>query len=606
MKQCTVFSCVMAMLLLMGAGFAIAQPGYKEILVNFEDDASQEEIRQIAEEYGVTLKYNSIFSQPEVLLRFPKGEREADVIAKLLNALTAEEEIEYAEPNYLYEAFFVPNDPMYKQQWHISLIHAEKAWDVSTGKGAVVAVIDTGVAFEDYKDKNVTYHQVPDLAKTRFVKGYDFIGDDEHANDDNAHGTHVAGTIAQSTNNKVGVTGVAFDAAIMPLKVLNKYGYGNVADIAEAIVYAADHGAHVINMSLGGGAPTKFMQEAIEYAYKKGVTIVCAAGNDGSTRPHYPAAYNHAIAVSSVGPDSELAPYSTHGDWISLAAPGGNTRTKREHGVLQNTIGRADPTKDGYEYFQGTSMAAPHVAGVAALIVSAGVKEPAKVEQILLETAVKKEETVKYGAGIVDAFAAVTAAKKAAGGSAEQAADAVAAEPAPPEEIKPPATAKEALLYFLAGVGFAIYYFKLLKRGDGYGKLFAFLFSLAMFLSSSGLFVVQYMPIPFVSESVLSAVSAPLPNLDRVFFGYSAGLINPLLHSAIIPFLLVAALLGTKYGRAIALGMTVGMAAHLFVDTFFSMANVTFIPGSLLLDKAWLLINGVLCFALAVLAERKP
>ncbi len=615
MKHHAFICCVVTMVLLFIAGSSVAMPEYQEIIVNFTDDVKQEEIREIAEEYGIKLVYNSIFSKEEVLLRFPVGERTPEMLSKLTKALTAEEEIEYAEPNFLYQAYFKPNDPMYESQWHMRMLNMEKAWELAAGEGAVVAIIDTGVAYEDYKDKKGTYHRVSDLAQTKFVPGYDFIDDDEHANDDNSHGTHVTGTVAQSTHNKVGVAGVAYKASIMPLKVLSKYGYGNIADIAEAIVFAADHGAHVINMSLGGGGESKLMREAIEYAYKKGVTIICAAGNEGRSGASYPAAYPYAIGVSSVGPDGELAPYSNYGKGVDIAAPGGNTRVKREYGVLQNTIGRSDPTKDSYEYFQGTSMASPHVAGVAALIVSAGVKDPAKVEEILLKTATKKDDVSKYGAGIVNAETALNAVKKNAESGvavSESQGEKTSERPQEPvarasegEDEKPPATPIEAILYFLAGIGFAIFYFKLLKRTDGYGKLFSFLFSLAMFLSSSGLFFVEYLSIPFVPGSVIHFISSPLPNLDRVFFGYSSGLINPLFHSAIIPFILIVALLGTKRGKAIATGVAVGMTAHLFVDAFFSLAHVTYIPGDFLLDKAWLIVNGLICFGLAVLAEKK-
>ncbi len=568
-------------------GISIAQPHYEEVIVNFDDDVSQAEIREIAEEYGVTLVYNSIFSKEEVLLRFPAGERSAEMLAQLMKSLSAEEEIEYAEPNYLYQVYFTPNDPMYDKQWNMGMLNMEDAWEVARGEGAVVAVIDTGVAYENYKDKKGTYHRVPDLLKTKFVSGYDFVGDDEHANDDHGHGTHVAGTIAQSTHNKLGVVGIAYEAAVMPLKVLDRRGFGNIADISEAITYAADHGAHVINMSLGGPFPSKLMQEAVAYAHKKGVTIVCAAGNESRKRASYPAAYPYVIGVSSVGPDGELAPYSNYGDGIDIAAPGGNKRTGVEHGVLQNTIGRMDPTKDSYEYFQGTSMASPHVAGVAALVVSLGIKDPAKVEETLLKTATKKEDGSKYGAGILNAAAAVQTVKHS--GSLDK---------------KPSTSPKEALLYFLAGTGFALFYFKLLKRSDGYGKLFSFLFSLAMFLSSSGLFFVEFIPMSFMPRSVVHFISSPIPNLDRVLFGYTSSTIHPLLHSVLLPLILVVLLLQTKHGKAIALGIAIGMAAHLFIDAFFA-ANVTFIPGTFLLDKAWLLINGLLCFGLAVLAGKK-
>ena len=591
-----------------------AQPTFQEIVVNFLDSAKLQDIEEIETEYSIDLVYNSIFSENEVLLRFPAEGLTAEQTQELTQRLTAEEDIEYAEPNYLYQTSLVPNDPMYAKQWHLKMINMEKAWETSTGKGAVIAVIDTGVAFEDYKDSKGQYHRVPDMEKTKFVKGYDFIDNDEHANDDNGHGTHVAGTIAQSTNNKTGVAGVAYDASIMPLRVLNKYGYGNIADIAEAIVFAADHGANALNMSLGGGGESKLMREAIEYAYKKGVTIICAAGNEGRDRNSYPAAYPHAIGVSSVGPDGLLAPYSNHGTGTDIAAPGGNMGTNRsnpEGGVLQNTIGRSDPTKDSYEYFQGTSMAAPHVAGVAALIVSLGVKAPKDVEAILLKTARKKEDSSRYGAGILDAAAAVKAAK-----SADILDDGVPElQPKPPtasdrgkvqaQAKRPIFSFKETMLYFLAGIGFALVYFKLIKRGDGWGVVFSFLFTLGMFLTSPGVFFLSYLRIPFVPQGFMNFLASPIPNWDRVLLGHSMASLNPLFHSVLLPLVLIVLLLNMKSGRAFALGVALGFAAHLFIDSFFSPANVSWVPGTFFFDKIWLILNSFFCFGLAVIAGKE-
>lgn len=592
---------------------AAAQPAFQEIVVNFQDRATLQEVEAIEAEYAIDLVYNSIFSKQEALLRFPVEGLTPEQVRELTRRLTAEEDIEYAEPNYLYQAAMVPDDPMYAKQWHLKLLHMEKAWETSTGKGAVVAVIDTGVAYEDYKDAKGRYHRVPDLADTQFVKGYDFIDDDEHANDDNGHGTHVAGTIAQSTNNGVGVAGIAFDAAIMPLRVLNKYGYGNIADIAEAVVFAADHGAHVINMSLGGGGESQLMREAIEYAYKKGVTIICAAGNEGRNRNSFPAAYPYAVGVSSVGPDGVLAPYSNYGTGTDIAAPGGNmgaNRSNPEGGVLQNTIGRSDPTTDSYEYFQGTSMAAPHVAGVAALVVSLGVNNPKDVEAILLKTAQKKDDTAKFGAGILDAAAAVKAAKTAD----------ILDDGQPQLEPKAPTSSdsgtvsaqakrpifsfKETMLYFLAGVGFALVYFKLMKRGDGWGTVFSFLFALGMFLTSPGVFVLNWVRLPFVPQGFINLLASPIPNWDRVLLGHTTASLNPLFHSVLLPLALIVLLLNMKSGRAFALGVALGFAAHLFVDSFFSMANVSWVPGTFFFDKIWLIMNGLFCFGLAIIAGK--
>ena len=588
---------ILLCLMLFGASAipAAAQSDFQEIVVNFEDSVEPREIEAIAAAYGIQLQNNSVFSEPERLMRFAvSADANAETLVQLMTKLTDEATIEYAEPNYLYTAYFTPNDPLYEKQWNMPLIQMEEAWELANGKGAVVAVIDTGVAFENYQDRKGQYHVVPDLAQTKFVKGYDFIDDDEHANDDNGHGTHVAGTIAQSTNNGTGVSGIAYAAAIMPLKVLSRYGSGNIADIAEAIVFAADHGAHVINMSLGGPLESKVMGEAVEYATRKGVTIVCAAGNEGRNRASYPAAYPQAIGVASVGPDGNLAPYSNYGEGVQLAAPGGNTAVKREDGILQNTIGRMDPVKDSYEYFQGTSMASPHVAGVAALLVSTGMKDPKQIRETLLKTAAKKADRVKYGAGILNAAAAVRSAKGLT--------DEPLAASAPTISLP---RLKESLLYFLGGIGFAILYFKLLQRGDGYGKLFSFLFSLAMFIASSGVFFVEYLPLSFLPSTLVQVVSSPFANLDRALLGYGAAAIHPLFHSALIPFVLVIALLANKWGRIFAIGFALGMASHLFIDAFFSFANVTYLPGGFFLDKAWLILNSLFCFGLAYLAGKE-
>ena len=160
------------------------------------------------------------------------------------------------------------------------------AWKLGDGNGVIVAVLDTGVAYEDYKK----FHQLPDLKGLTFVEPYDFVANTTHANDDHGHGSHVTGTIAQATNNGIGVAGVALDVKIMPLKVLSASGSGSVAGIADAIRYAADHNAKVINMSLGGAFPSNVLKKAVKYAHDKGVTVICAAGNESRGKVGYPAA----------------------------------------------------------------------------------------------------------------------------------------------------------------------------------------------------------------------------------------------------------------------------------------------------------------------------
>lgn len=304
---------------------------------------------------------------------------------------------------------FTPNDPYFRNQWHMDQIGMRRAWERGCGEGSVVAVIDTGVAHRDADG----FRRAPDLADTRFVPGWDFVGNDANADDEHGHGTHVAGTIAQSTNNGVGVAGVAPGALIMPIRVLDANGSGNWAGIAGGIRWAADHGAHVINMSLGGGSASRVVERAIQYAHDHGVVVIAAAGNAGRAPVEYPARHEHVIAVSAVRFDGQITPYSSRGGGLDIAAPGGDLRVDQNgdglpDGVFQNTLVGGDPTRFDYLAWQGTSMAAPHVAGVAALVRATGVTDPAAIERILLESAQPAGASELYGAGIVRADQALS------------------------------------------------------------------------------------------------------------------------------------------------------------------------------------------------------
>jgi len=260
---------------------------FDSIVLDFREDIPVAEvstqIRAIANQFNNTPQLNSVFSVSDRLY-VVKGDRNT---LEILKKSKLAKKTEYIEPNYIYTALVAPNDPDYSKQWNLRSINVESAWSETKGKGITVAVIDTGVS------------RVPDLKETTFVKGYDFVNDKVEADDDNGHGTHVAGTVAQSTNNNYGVAGIAYEASIMPLKVLSAYGGGTVADIAEAIRFAADNGADVINMSLGGGGESHVMKDAIDYAHSKGVVIIAAAGNEGQNSASYPARYPPCDRCSS-------------------------------------------------------------------------------------------------------------------------------------------------------------------------------------------------------------------------------------------------------------------------------------------------------------------
>jgi serine protease len=319
-------------------------------------------------------------------------------------------QVEYAEPNYIYKAFFTPDDPHFSLQWHLTQINVERAWDISTGEGVTVAVLDSGVNSAG-----------PDGFGGRLVSGYSAvnIANPTVTEDGNGHGTHVAGTIAQQTNNETGVAGIAYNASIMPVKVLNKWGLGTNRQIGDGIRWAADHGADVINLSLGGYWRSRFLEEAVDYAYNRGVVLVAASGNEGIRWVAYPAAYENCIAVGSVRYDEVVADYSNRGLALDIVAPGGDvTEDLNEDGyvdgVIQETFSFAFAGRAfgwDYQFWDGTSMASPHVAGVAALIIAANPDyTPNDVRDAIFNTAKDLgapgwDEV--YGYGLVDAAAAV-------------------------------------------------------------------------------------------------------------------------------------------------------------------------------------------------------
>ncbi len=383
-----------------------------EILVKFKPGVSEEKIARVNAGHGTELTYTSPYAGFK-LLKIPK----AKTVEEMIEVYSRNPNVEYAVPNAIMHAMGAPNDPYYYLQWNfkdgIGGINAESAWDISTGQGVIVAVLDTGVAYENYGP----YIVAPDLAGTSFAPGYDFVNNDDHPNDDHHHGTHVAGTIAQSTDNGYGVAGVAYDCTIMPVKVLAADGSGSLQQLVDGIYFATDNGAKVISMSLGwppGYYPGAALDNALEYAYDNGVTIVAAAGNDGEGTVGYPATYDKCIAVGATRYDGTLAYYSNYGSAIDVTAPGGDVTVDQNgdgygDGILQNTFD-GDPTKFSFWFFQGTSMATPHVSGVAALLIANGASSPEEVRTAIEQSAKDRGEQgwdQYYGYGIVDAKAAL-------------------------------------------------------------------------------------------------------------------------------------------------------------------------------------------------------
>lgn len=361
-------------------------------------------------------------------------------LTNVMQSLQSDPTVDYFELDRVWNILATPSDPQYNNQWHYyettGGLNLPTAWDSSTGDGVVVAVIDTGIT--DHVD-----------LRANLLPGYDMISDATIANDGNGrdsnpsdtgdatndnecaagrpgsrsswHGTHVAGTVAAVANNGIGVAGVAYDAKIVPIRALGRCG-GFTSDIADGIIWAAGgnvpgvpsnpNPAQVINLSLGGsGSCDATSQAAINTAVSLGATVVVAAGNSNqNVSTATPANCQNVVSVASVGRNGGRASYSNFGNLVDVAAPGGEQRTGTSDGVLSTlNSGQTSPAGDIYAYYQGTSMAAPHVAGAAALLYSVNPDiTPAEVESVLETTARSFPSTCSgCGTGIVDAAAAV-------------------------------------------------------------------------------------------------------------------------------------------------------------------------------------------------------
>lgn len=323
-----------------------------------------------------------------------------------MNTLKKRSDVRYVEPNYIQHALTTPNDPGYPKQYGPQKVKADLAWDIYDPQNKVLlAVIDTGV---DYKHPDVQNVLAKDGSGN--VIGFNAINDTSNAQDDHGHGTHCAGVAAGQTNNGIGIAGIAgwnpkVPAAssfvrVLPVKVLNSGGAGTDVWIGKGMVWAVDHGAKVLSMSIGGSGG-KPEEDAAAYAWSKGALVVAAAGNDGSSNKSNPAAYPNVLSVGATDNKDTLANFSNYGDWVFVAAPGVD--------VYSSVPGNK------YEAWSGTSMACPHVAGEAALLLAQnGTLTNAQITKIITEnvdpyTPISGHQ-LKAGAGRINVYKALQAA----------------------------------------------------------------------------------------------------------------------------------------------------------------------------------------------------
>jgi hypothetical protein len=355
-----------------------------ELLVRFRPGLEPDQIEAINGLYAATV----VRTIPHVnvyQLRLPEGTN----LPAVEQAYRQSPLVEKIEANMLLRLPEVtPNDAEFGNQWGLEKMMVPEAWNVTTGSPSViVAILDTGVD---------AHH--PDLIH-RTVNGYDFVHRQEGIpEDDHGHGTQMAGIIAGEGQNGTGITGVNWNGRVMPVKVLDASGVGTVADVAEGLIYATEHGAQVINMSFGGYGYSEMLNDAIQYAHQRNVVLVAGAGNDNTDSPAYPAAYPNVLAVTATGPEDQKWPGANFGNHVSLAAPGIGILTTASNG--------------GYLFGTGTSHAAAMVSGVAALLKAkdAGYSN-AQIEKLLQANADDlgaKGRDATFGAGRVNALRAIT------------------------------------------------------------------------------------------------------------------------------------------------------------------------------------------------------
>ena len=387
-----------------------------EVMVTLKDGA-EKRLAKLLAKYGMKLKKHYgkrdlylLKTDPTRFARIKQQVGSTD-IASIVRTLRSENSFLSVEPNAVCSSnggsgdggwrYVRPDDPNYGSQWNLwrwDMLAMSRVWGTEMGdKDVIIAILDSGIAYEDYADDTHEYVRMPDFRKDLFVEGFDFINDDTHPNDDFNHGTHIAGIICADFSNHTGIAGIAPDCSIMPVKILDSAGHGSVISLIEGIDYAVENGANVINLSVSfpnGYVPGQALHQCLADAHAAGVVLVASSGNEGLSQVSYPAAFNECIAVGALTSQwwwNERAEYSNWGPALDVMAPGGDNVDRNWDGapdaILSTAFGPGKPTENiGYWLGSGTSQAAAHVSALAGLLFAHGAKDADVVRNAILKT----------------------------------------------------------------------------------------------------------------------------------------------------------------------------------------------------------------------------
>jgi subtilisin family serine protease len=391
-----------------------------EIIVKFNDETaiSSRSVKKLNEKYQVSSVENIFGNNKDTtinniyLLKVPE---ESDIFSIVQDYLL-DANVVYAEPNYIAQICTFPNDPAFDLQWALhntgrnggtpnSDIQASRAWDFETGdENIIITISDTGVDWDhpdlisnmwSNSDEILDGNDTDGNGYIDDIRGWDFVNNDNNPIDDQGHGTSCAGIASADTNNNIGMAGICWNCTIMPVKGLDEYGYGTYVDLANGIVYSADNDADIISMSWSGSSSSSIMENAVDYAYSKGVVLVAAASNSHTDRKYYPAANSKVIGVAATYYNDEKMYFSNYGSWVDVAAPG--------YDIYTTANG------DGYQScFWGTSASTPHVSGVIGIMLS---KDPTleieEIRTILRSTTDDVKSNQYIGTGRINIYEAL-------------------------------------------------------------------------------------------------------------------------------------------------------------------------------------------------------